>query len=237
VPKTRWFFLNKKVSLIVITILIVSILGIVKGYQYWQQSKINPEELFYSSLENTIDASSFRYQIHTELGRENQASTVQGKRTPGRIYIQGTLQDTEFELISIDDKTYFKESSTGKWFAVTGNKMIESDLFVELNPLENFNFKDIPVIKYQGIKKLGEEKLALLELQPNLNNQFLLTRFSDFSYQVWIDPNRKLIRKAMIEAKGLQGEQDLMKIGIELWDYNKQIKISPPQPDELTLPD
>ena len=115
--------------------------------------------------------------------------------------------------------------------------MIESDLFVELNPLENFNFKDIPEITYQGIKKLGEEKLALLELQPNLNNQFLLTRFSDFSYQVWIDPNRKLIRKAIIEAKGLQGEQDLMKIGIELWDYNEQIKISPPQPDQLTLPE
>ena len=238
-PNTRWFILNKKVSLTIILLLAVLISISYIGVRKWQESRINPEELLYNSLENTVNADSFRYRIQTELGRENAASTVMGKRTPGSVHIQGTLQDTEFELVRIDDKTYFKESATGKWFTLTGNKTVESELFVELNPLENFNFKDIPEIHYRGIKATGEdgEKLALLELRPNINNQFLQTRFYDFYYQVWVDPRNKLIRRAAIEAKGVQGEKDLMKIVIELWDYNEQIKISPPEPEELTLPD
>lgn len=235
---TRWLVFNKKCSLIIIAV--IAFLGLIlfKGIQYWQETRINPEELFYTALDNTINAGSFCYRIQTELGRENSASTVTGKRTaPGNVHIQGNLQDTQFELVRIDDKVYFKESNTGKWLTLTGNKMVESELFVELNPLQNFNFKDIPEINYKGIEKVGSEKLALLELHPNVNNQFLQMRFNEFVYQVWIDPREKFIRKAVVEATGLEGQKDRMRIAIELWDYNKQIKISPPDSEELPLPD
>lgn len=236
--KTRWLTFSKKITLLVAGLAVILGFLAFKGIQYWQEAGINPEELFYTALENTVNAQSFCFRMHTELGREDAASTVTGKRTaPGNVHIQGNLQNTHFELVHTGDKTYFKESNTGKWFTLTGNKMVDSELFIELNPLQNFNFKDIPEINYRGMEKVGQEKLALLELRPNVNNQFLQTRFSEFLYQVWIDPKDKLIRKAVIEATGLEGEKDRMKIGIELWDYNKQIKISPPESEELTLPD
>lgn len=229
--KTLWLVTNKKISLIIM--MVVIILGILffKGFQYWQETRIDPEELFYAALQRTTGAESFRYRIQTELGGERPVSTVTGRCTaPGSVHLQGNLEDTEFELIHIGDKTYFKESETGRWFTLTGNKMVDSKLFVELNPLQNFNFKDIPQINFRGLEKLDREKLALLTMKPNINNQFLLTRFNNFTYQVWIDPQKQYIRKAIIEASAWEKEQEkeTMKISIDFWDYNQQMEITPP---------
>lgn len=231
--KTRWVIFNRKIALLIAGAVIILGLLSFKAVQYWQQTRINPEELLSTALHNTMNARSFCFKVHTELGREDTASTVTGRRVaPNRVHIKGKLQNTQFELVHIGDKTYFKESLTGRWFTLTGNRMVDSELFVELNPLGNFNFKDIPEINYRGMEKVGQEKLALVEMRPNVNNQFLQMRYNDFFYRVWIDPETKLIRKAIVEATGINGENDKMKIGIELWDYNKQMKISPPEKED-----
>lgn len=237
-PNTRWLVLNKKRALFLLVTLFVAGVLCLKAVQYWQETRIDPQQLFDTALHNTMEARSFCFRVETDVGRAEAASEVTGMReAPGKVHIKGNLQDTRFELVHLNDKTYFKESATGKWFSLTGNNMVQSDLFMELNPLESFNFKDIPEINYRGLEQKNGEKLALLELYPNVNNQFLLTRFNEFHYRIWIDPENKFIRRAVIAAKGLRGEKDTMKISIELWDYNKQIKISPPEDEELTLPD
>lgn len=231
-PPTRWLVFNRRLWLL-LAAAAAALFLLVQGVGLWLQSRIDPGELLRTALDNTLSARSFRFSVQTEVGREDSASTVSGKRVaPDRVHIKGNLQDTEFELVRIGEKTYFKESLTDRWFTLTGNNMVDSQLFVELNPLQHFNFKDVPEIEYKGIVKERKEKLALLEMRPIVNNPFLQTRYGEFFYRVWIEPDKKYIRKAEVEATGLEGEDDKIKITIELWDYNKQIKISPPEEKE-----
>lgn len=222
--KGKW-----NVLLLGFIILIIAVI-FYQSVSNWQESKISPEDLFISAVENTLNSTSFRYSINTELGRENAASKVMGARIePDRVCVQGEIQNTSFEIIQIGDTTYFKESITDSWLTIEGNKLANAELFtMELNPLSMFFFKEIIDIDYKGLEKVGGDKLVLLEFKPVVQNELLHRYYNDFFYQVWVDPSEKFIRKAVIEATGAEGENNRTVLSVELWDYNKQMEINPP---------
>jgi hypothetical protein len=108
--------------------------------------------------------------------------------------------------------------------------MADSELFItEFNPLGNFNFKDVPVIKKIKSEEVKGTKLIVLELRPIVQNSLMELNYDDFVYRVWLDPKQQVIKKAHISATGKNGSKDKLEITLEMFDFNKQIKISPPK--------
>jgi hypothetical protein len=227
--KPRWLAVNKK-KMLGMVVMILLLAGLYRGTTaYYTRVNVPPEELVAAALENTLNSSSCRFSILVKTG-ESVISNVRGERVaPNSVHISGTMQDLPVEFIHAGDETFIKGYWSDNWTSLKGNKMAESELFItEFNPLGNFNFKDIPYIKTIKTEEFKSIKMKVLELRPIVQNSLMELNYEDFIYRVWIDPKQQLIRKAHIQASGKNGKKDKLEITLELWDYNKQITITPP---------
>ncbi|RYD03113.1 hypothetical protein N752_22130 [Desulforamulus aquiferis] len=165
------------------------------------------------------------------LGENEFYSKVEGERVmPDKVHIKGTILKTPVEFTQIQNNTYMRDPFSGKWITLNDVRMSQAELFVtELNPLSNFNFKDIPELSYRGEEQINGETLLAYELRPNVENIFLEEQFNDFFYKVWVDPKGKTIRQATIRANKTLGDVNGLEIFIKMWDYNRNLKIDIPQ--------
>lgn len=227
--KTRWMVVNKKNILITIGALLLLMLIYRGATTYYARVSVPPEELFSAAMEKTLGSSTFRFSMVVKIG-DAVISNVQGERVaPDSVHITGEMQDMPVEFIHTGDQTFIKGYWSDNWTSLQGNKMAESDLFVtEFNPLGNFNFKDIPLIKALKPEEVKGINMKVLELKPIVQNSLMELNFDDFNYKVWIDPRQQVIRKAHIQAVGKNGKKDKLEITMEMWDFNKQIEINPP---------
>ncbi|MCF8009921.1 MAG: hypothetical protein K9L17_03235 [Clostridiales bacterium] len=223
-------FPGKKTIIIILIVLFLSLASYAGINLYWQKNRIPAPELFAAALENTLKINSFRFNINTEYGCEKKSASITGKKSAqGNVYIKGMLQDVPLELVYIEGITYLKEAQTGKWFKLKGNEMINSELFaLELNPIKNLKFQEISEVKYEGIDNIDKEKSMLFNVRAKTNNKILNKRYGGFVYKLWIKPKDKLIRKTLITASGLE-ENDQLRVIIEMYDFNKNICVYPPQ--------
>jgi hypothetical protein len=188
-----------------------------------------------TGLEKTMASGSFRYQAETRLTSKGKAgdsftSKVEGERVaPDKVRMTGVMMNTPIEFIQVGDNAYFKDQPTGRWIALPGNRLADSELFyAELNPLAFFNFKDVPDLKYIGEDKADGEKLLLLELRPNLMDPFLELRLTGYSYKVWLSPEDYRLRRATLQAGDKHSPESGIEINLRFWDYDKNITINPP---------
>lgn len=228
-PKPRWLVVDKKLLLgLVVAVLVL--LGIYRGAgAYYTKISVPPEELLAAAMEKTLNASSLRFSMLVKIG-DRMISDVQGVRVaPDSVHITGTMQDMPVEFIHTGEKTFIKGYWSDNWTLLEGNKMAESELFVtEFNPLGNFNFKDVPIIKEVAAEEIDGVKFRVLELKPIVQNALMELSYDDFEYRIWVNPGDQVISRARIEATGKHGNRDKLEINIKMWDFNKQLQVIAP---------
>jgi len=233
----RWIIFNKKTALPFLALVIIGLLLIWGGGRLIARggAKLPPLEMLMAGLEKTMGSSSFRYRAETKLISEGRVnvdffSQVEGERVaPDKVWIKGQMMNTPIEFIQVGDNSYFKDQATGKWVALPGNKLVDSELFyAELNPLAYFNFKDVPEIKYLGQEKVDGEKLLCLEMRPNLMDPFLEMRLTGYTYKVWLNPGDYRLRRAILQALDRHNPQSGVEINLRFWDYDQSMNIVPP---------
>ncbi|HQD76276.1 MAG: hypothetical protein RJR37_13070 [Peptococcaceae bacterium MAG4] len=233
----HWLIFNKRTALPVLALVIIGLLLLWGGVRLiaGRGAKLPPLEMLMTGLEKTMVSSSFRYWAETKLISQGKAnvdffSQVEGERVaPDKVWIKGQMMNTPIEFIQVGDNSYFKNQATGKWIALPGNKLVDSELFyAELNPLAYFNFKDVPDIKYLGQEKVDGEKLLCLEMRPNLMDPFLELRLTGYTYKVWLNPGDYRLRRAIIQALDKHNPQSGVEINLRFWDYDQNMNIVPP---------
>ncbi len=238
-PRSHWLVMNKKTVLIALSLLLL-LLIIAQGAGRLMSRGIGkmmpPQQMLQTGLEKTRASSSFRYQAETKLITEGKVSTdflskVEGERAaPDLVRMKGVMMNTPIEFIQVSSGAYFKDQPSGKWIALPGNRLTDSELFyAELNPLAYFNFKDVPDLKYKGLDKVNGEKLILLEMRPNLMDPFLELRLTDYYFKVWLSPEDYRLRQAFLQARDKYNAKGGIEINLRFWDYDKNINISPPE--------
>jgi hypothetical protein len=222
--------INKKVVLPIIAIvLIVTVLGIVVNYN--SKPPVDPDLLLQQSLSKTLASQSYKFHIECKLGNNKEPiSNITGERAGSdQIHIKGSLINSPVEFVQYKDSTYMKDPFSSKWLTLQGNQLAQAESFVlEFNPLANFNFKEVPELKYVGQEKVDGKETHVLELVPNIEMPFLENQFNVFKYQLWIDASDQRIYKAKINASHSANANALMEIDLKLWDYDKEVNIQPP---------
>lgn len=194
-------------------------------------TRVDPQQLLNTSLTNTLDSKSYRFEISCQLGKKNETiSKIKGERVGNdQVHIKGTLINSPVEFIQYKDSTFMKDPFSGKWLTLKGNQLAKAESFIfEFNPLANFNFKDVPELKYLGSEKIDGKEYEVLELMPNVEMPFLENQFNTFKYKLWIDPSNQRICRATITASHTGNERAYMEINLKLYDFNREIKIKPP---------
>ncbi len=223
------FRFSKKTYLLlalIILVLLLVLLSVDFGHE-----NVDPDQLLNSSLQNTLAAQSYRYNIECILGENKEpVSKIEGARVgDSKIHIKGLLINSPVEFVQYEDNTYMKDPFTGKWLTLQGNQLAKAESFImEFNPLANFNFKDVPVLEYVGKEKVDGKEMYVLELQPNIEIPFLENQFNSFNYKLWINPDDQRIHQARINAGHTANARAVMQINIKLYDFNEKIDIKPP---------
>lgn len=236
--RPHWVVVNKRTVIIALALILVLVL-VVRGAGRLMSGGVGkmmpPQQMLKTGLEKTRASTSFRYQAETRLISEGKAnvdffSKVEGERVaPDKVRMKGVMMNTPIEFIQVSEGSYFKDQPSGKWIALPGNKLSDSELFyAELNPLAYFNFKDVPDLKYKGMEKVDGEKLILLEMRPNLMDPFLELRLTDYYFKVWLSPEDYRLRQAVLQARDKYNTKGGIEINLRFWDYDKNITISPP---------
>ncbi|GAB6180218.1 hypothetical protein JCM14036_15370 [Desulfotomaculum defluvii] len=228
----RWILLNKRKLGPIIAVAIVIVLGgILLQTLFSGPSQLDNQKTFETALQNTFVSKSFRFDVESKLLGENGFySKVEGERVmPDKVHIKGTVLKTPVEFTQVSDNTYMKDPFSGKWLTLKDIKLSQSELFItELNPLANFNFKDIPEIEMIGEESLDGDDCFVYELKPNIENVFLEEQFTDFHYKVWVDKNDVNIRQAIIKANQPENDNNGLDIKIRFWDYDRELQIDTP---------
>ncbi len=226
---TRWLILNQKNILIAAVILVLLFVALRATESFRTRSVQNPEQVFHAALVNTLSSQSFCFSVQVKMS-DRVISAIEGKKAaPDGVHIVGTMQNTPVEFIYAQGQAYIKGYWSDSWSVLPENSLVDSELFItELNPLGSFVFRDIPEIKSLNAEKIKGEKMYVLELRPIVENPLMELNYDDFVYRVWVEPNNEIIRKAHITAAGKNSGRDRLDIVIELWDYNKNINILPP---------
>lgn len=226
----RWFLVHKKWLAVALGIIIL-LFGAYRGLGFFvHKSILPPEDLFDLALENTLQSHSMRFKMVVKMGK-SVISDVQGQQVaPDDVHISGTMQNLPVEFIHSGGKTYIKGYWSDNWICLEGNKLAQAELFsTEFNPLGNFNFKDVPVIREIKAETVKGTKLRVLEIHPIVQNSLMELNYSDFVYTLWLDPEKQFITKARILATGKNGPRDQLEILLEMYDFNQQIVIKVPE--------
>ncbi|ABO50887.1 hypothetical protein Dred_2377 [Desulforamulus reducens MI-1] len=230
----RWILLNRRKLGPITAVAGIVVLVIFLGSAFFSgpsQSQLDKQKSFTTALDNTFASRSFRFEVESKLLGENGFySKVEGERVmPDKVHIKGTVLKTPVEFTQVNENTYMKDPFSGKWLTLKDIKLSQSELFItELNPLANFNFKDIPEIEMVGEEDLDEDKCYVYELKPNVVNAFLEEQFSDFYYKVWVDQKDVNIRQAIIKANRPESGNSGLDMKIRIWDYDRDLQIDAP---------
>ena len=229
----RWIFLNRRrLGPIAAAAGVLLLVILLSKSLFSGTSEVDNKKAFETALDNTFASGSFRFIVESKLVGENEFySKVEGERVmPDKVHIKGTVLKTPVEFTQVNDSTYMKDPFSGKWLTLNNLKLEQSELFVtELNPLSNFNFKDIPELAMVGEERVEGDSCLVYELKPNVENIFLEEQFDDFYYKVWVDKSDLIIRQASIQAtKADSTPPGGLEILIKIWDYDRTLTIDTP---------
>ncbi len=195
--------------------------------------KVEPSALLEEALDNTLKTKSFRYKVNINLISEDDRkllSDIQGeKASNGDYHLEGTMDGDRIEVYKTGNTTYIRGGEGKTWMKIPGDDILKQELYMlELNPLGSFNITSANSIKYKGIKKLNGRKCFVLDVCPEIDNEFLETYFKDFTYQLFIDREHRRIVRADIEAANKKDSSKKVEVKVELTGFGDPIKIKTP---------
>ncbi|MGI6551510.1 MAG: hypothetical protein ACOX4Q_16065 [Syntrophomonadales bacterium] len=226
----RWWLIAALVA--------VAVLG---GIFYWvfntyQASKINSQELLTEALDRTAAAKSFRYSLESALiveGRREEISKIQGEKSPeGNIHIKGEMVKTPVDIYHFDQAIYNWDSFSERWLVIKDNQTDSTKVLIsELDPLSNFNFKNIGEIKETGWENVDGRKCLIVNCKPSVENELMEILWRAFDYNIYIDVKEKLVRKATLAATSKNNDKTFLNMTVSFRDFNENIPIEKPNVD------
>ncbi len=229
----KFITISKKKGIIAVVVVLAAVLGYYSYRYYETEIKFEPVELVQQAIDNTIKAKSYSFQTSAKMlvnGRGESISTVSGEKSgPSDYHFKGNILKSDVEVYQVGNTTYMKDQQTGKWMTIEDNDIAKQEvLMIEINPLANFNFKDIAEMKFLRKENLGQVKCRVFEIKPNLDNQLLEMFWQRFKYQIWIDNKDKFIRKAVVSAASKTQAKAELNVIVEFNDFGQSIKFNPP---------
>ncbi len=225
----RCMILQKK-KLLLASIVVLGIVLIGGLIALFADNDVDPQTLFETSLQKTLQSSSYCYSIEVKQNGQELVSQVKGERIePDRVHIKGQmLQSRNVEFTQLEDMTYMKDPWSGQWITLEGTNMAQAELFfMELNPMSLFELKDVTGVTALKKEKVDGSQTILLELRPTVNNRFFDYQYVDFHYLVWVDRKQEYIKKAIVETM-LPGGQKGLVVEMKFWNFNAPLDIEKP---------
>ncbi|MHB1420890.1 MAG: hypothetical protein ACYCX4_15140, partial [Bacillota bacterium] len=93
----------------------------------------------------------------------------------------------------------------------------------------NFKFSGLGEVTYKGVEKLKGKKYHLVELHPQVQSEFLQRFWKDFTYKIWIDPQDRVIKKALVQAVHKADPKTSVSIAVDFFDYGAKINLQAPK--------
>lgn len=202
-------------------------------FNVYRANRLDPEEMLAQSLANTANSESFRYRLESLLlveGRREVISRVEGEKNKyGSIHVKGEMVKTPVDIYHLEGIVYSWDPFSKRWLVikdVQGNSA--KVLMAELDPLSNFNFKNVGEVKKVGWETWQGKRCAVFSLRPSVENELMEILWRDFAYKVWVDPKELVIAKAQLTATSKNNPDTFLKLHVSFFDYNKSIKIEKP---------
>lgn len=212
-------------------VLILSLAGPARDY--YIKSHLDPRLEVKTSLNQMDTVKSYKYRLDSSFTvdqRKEVISEVTGEKNGESTHIKGEMVKTPVDIYYIDNTIYNLDSFSHKWLVIPSNTKHSEELLIsELNPLSNFRFKSINTVEKLGFEKIGGDECLMVGCNPSIESQLLETLWKNFEYRLWIDYKTGWLRKAVLTADNKQNEKTTLKIAVEFKDFNKNIKINPPE--------
>lgn len=230
ISKIPWKFL---VAIILTLILIYGNL-----YIYDELTKLPPKEAVLQGLAKTLNAQSYTYRAVAQRnieGEENIISDIRGEKNLQGVHIEGKIPliNAEIEVYQFNDKMYRRDSTSQNWLIVPGKNIASMEQFIaEINPLGIFNFTENMEVKYVGKERITGKTCRIYEVMTRGQEKYMELYWSDFNYILWLDKKEGMIRKAQISAEHRDKSQHILKVTVDILDFNKDITINAPQVEE-----
>jgi len=229
---------NKIIKILVPIAVILLILGL--GFNtlrdMYIKSRLDAQVELSNALNNMEKLSEFRYILKsgfTVEDREEVISEVEGEKSDGKTHIKGEMVNTPVDIYYIDRTIYNYDSFSEKWLIIESDTSNSEELLIsELNPMSNFRIKSPGTVEKVGFEKVDGTECLLVSCKTGIENELLETFWQEFEYQFWIDYKNSYIKKAFLQAKNKDSFETVLNINATFYDWNKNIKISPPDVTE-----
>ncbi len=170
--------MTKKKWLIIAIALAVIIISLLAAWLVFHSEEvgINAEDLLNQGLKNTAAAQSFRYNLDSSLiveGRREVISKVAGEKSPeGNIHIKGEMVKTPVDIYHFNQAIYQFDSFSKRWLVIKDAQCNSTKvLMTELDPLSNFNFKNIGEIQKTSTETVDGSRCAVICCKPSVENE------------------------------------------------------------------
>lgn len=217
---------------IIILLLAGGLMSAEKLREIYLKSQLEPLVELQASVQNMLALKSYRYDIksgYTVEQREEVISNVSGEKEAGKTHIKGEMVNTEIDIYYIDRTIYNYDSLSEKWLVVESSTNSSAELLIsELNPLSNFTFQPVKAAEHAGFEAVDGAECLVVKCQPDLESKLLETLWQNFEYQMWIDYQDRMVRKAVLSAVNKQSPQTILKIEARFYDFDEEISINPP---------
>ncbi|MGE5372085.1 MAG: hypothetical protein ACM3QZ_08870 [Solirubrobacterales bacterium] len=227
--KKKWLWLG------LIAISLALAVWLAPGYyQQYQESRIDAGSLLDQALTRTAAASSFRYQLESILqvdGRKEVISRVSGeKNQQGSIHIKGEMVKTPVDIYHFNRTVYNWDSFSKRWLVIKDAESNSAKVLIsELDPLSNFNFKQINDLKKDRWEAIDGERCLVLRCKPSVENELMEILWKDFRYEIWVDVRDQRIRKANLTAVSRNNPDTFLQMMVGFDDFGQPIKIEEPK--------
>lgn len=217
---------------ILAVLLIITAVSAQKIWDYYEKIQLEPVVELQESLRKMTTIESFRYRLQSEFvvkDRKEVISELTGEKDKENKHIKGEMVSTPVDIYFIDGMIYNYDSFSNKWLVIESGSSNSEDLMIsELNPLSNFRFKNVNQVEKLKFEKVDGVECLVVRCRPSVESKLLENLWKDFEYIFWLDYKQRLVRKAELTAVSKSNEQTHLEIKVKFYDFNKKIKLGPP---------
>ncbi len=136
---------------------------------------------------------------------------------------------TPVDIYHFDQAIYNWDSFSERWLVIKDAQTDSTKVLIsELDPLSNFNFKNIGEIKESGWENVDGRKCLIINCKPSVENELMEILWRSFDYNIYIDVKEKLVRKATLSATSKNNANTFLNMTVSFKDFNEKITIDKP---------
>lgn len=208
-----------------------TVLAFIAYQERW--SPKDPMEVAKRSIVGTLQSPNFRFESTFLVrvdGREEVVSRFTGERSGGeKFHFKGVMLQSPAEIYLVGNLFYLWDPGKKSWYSLEKNRFGPQDLLLsEISPLSALDIRNINSATFVGKEKTRDEECLVLDCSTEVSNRLLTALWKDFSYRLWVDPWKNVVRKGVIEATSRNAPRDKLILTVEFWDYGEKLAVDPP---------